>query len=162
MLQRIAYFPKQDRVGDGTTVSADPFTPDGEISGPEKTLAFELEKVLRQRSQIISKPPASPLAGAGLREIEASFYDGLDNEEGFEWRTAEAANESYEGAKSPSEVAAAWLKKARRDRRRLILRNAFGWTLALAVGLAIIAAAALVLLGWRPDIAALVGLLRAG
>lgn len=57
--------------------------------------------------------------------------------------------------------AAAWVRKARRQRTLQALRDAGSWALSAIVATAILAVAAWALLGWRTDIEALDGAIRA-
>jgi hypothetical protein len=118
------------------------------VVAKDTELHGELDRLLAR------KPVAKP-SGAGLRSANANhaFSESSTAEvESFDWEPdVDAAANGNSGATAAS---AAWLAKARSDKRSSSRHNVAAWIVTLVIGAAILAASAYFLIGWRPDFSA--------
>lgn len=138
----------------------------------ERQLAAELEKILAlkpvHRAELVDPitgkdgtseddAHSTHLQTAQRRLTEAvNSPSGEDPEDGFEWQPPSGNGAHPETSSLTDQTASMqWVAKARLERRRRAMRNAFGWAATLMIGGAILSGAAYFLMGWKPDIPSL-------
>lgn len=131
----------------------------------ERALAAELEKILKHKPvQRISMVSADRnlLQNAGDDSEAADMViDPLEDTNGdFDWQAHEHTTVTSDAGSAldepmRSEASLNWVKKASRERRRRMARNALGWSTTLVIGGIIAGCAAYLLTGWQPDLPAL-------
>ncbi len=108
----------------------------------ERTLATELAALLTKRNDA----PGTP---QGLAAVLAN-----DDAQDFDWIDADAPNVlKSPAAKEPA--SAAWVQRARRERRFERLRHGAAWVVTMLIGGAVLVVAAYLMLGRAPDLAIL-------
>lgn len=124
-------------------------------SDPNSSLLSELDQLLARKPVVRPLTSVAKPANSNRQSVDAAALEDA----GFTWQPDIELDDETQAAAAETATAsaasAAWLQKARQDKRGKARRNAAAWTATVFFGSCVLVASAYLLTGWTLDFDAL-------